>query len=55
MKPIGSLQLALKGHAVQWVWGGVVRWGRKNFIRTRYRQRRFSISLQEIWQNSDVN
>jgi hypothetical protein len=32
------------GHAVQWVWG-IVRSGREDFIRTRYRQRRFSICL----------
>jgi hypothetical protein len=43
-----------KGHAVQWVWG-IVRWGRGDFIRTRYRQRRFSIALQEIWRNDDMS
>jgi hypothetical protein len=43
-----------KGHAVQWVWG-IVRWGRGDFIRTRYRQRRFSISLQEIWRDDAMN
>jgi hypothetical protein len=43
-----------KGLAVQWVWG-IVRWEREDFIPTRYRQRRFSTSLQEIWRNSDMH
>jgi len=43
-----------KGHAVQWIWG-IVRWERGDVIRTRYRQRRFSISLQEIWRNDAMN
>jgi hypothetical protein len=37
-----------KEHAVRWIWG-IVRWGSGDFIRTRYRRRLFSTSLQEIW------
>jgi hypothetical protein len=37
-----------KEHAVRWIWG-IVRWGSGDFMRTRYRRRLFSTSLQEIW------
>ena len=50
----GKPATCAKGHAMQWVWG-IVRWGRGDFIRTRDRQRRFSISLQEIWRNDVMN
>jgi hypothetical protein len=43
-----------KGHAVQWDWE-IVRWGRGDFIRTRYRRRRFLNSLQEIWRTGDIH
>jgi hypothetical protein len=36
-----------KGPAVQWAWG-IVRLRCGDFIRTRYRRRRFSTPLQEI-------
>jgi hypothetical protein len=43
-----------KGLAVLWDWG-IVRWGRGDFIRTRYRLRRFSTSLQEIRRTGDIH
>jgi hypothetical protein len=33
-----------KGLALQWAWG-IVRWGRRVFMRTRYHRRLFSASL----------
>ncbi len=50
----GKPAACFKGHAVQWIWG-IVRWERGDVIRTRYRQRRFSISLQQIWRNDAMN
>ena len=43
-----------KGFAVQWNWG-IVRFGCGDFIRTRYRRRRFSTSSQEIWRTGDIH
>ena len=50
----GKPATCAKGHAMQWVWW-IVRWGRGDFIRTRYRRRRFSTSLQEIWRSGDIH
>ena len=43
-----------EGNAVQWLWG-IVRWGREDFIRTRYRRKLFSTSLQEICRAGDTH
>ena len=50
----GKPETCSRGHAVQWVWG-IVRWGSVDFIRTRYRLRRFSTSVQEIWRIGDIH
>jgi hypothetical protein len=50
----GKLAAYSKGHEVQWVWG-IVRWRRRDFIRSRYRRRRFSTSLQIIWLTRDIH
>jgi hypothetical protein len=54
MQPMKTRQLAPKGLRCNGA-GGFVRWGCGDFIRTRYRRRRFSTSLQEIWRTGDIH
>jgi hypothetical protein len=49
----GRPESCSKGHALQWAWG-IVRCGRGDFVRTRYRRRLFSASLQEICRAGDA-
>ena len=53
MQPMGSRQLAPRACGAMGL--GIVRWRRRDFIRTRYRRRRFSSSLQKIWRNGDIH
>jgi len=50
----GKRAACSKGHAVQWAWG-IVRWGHRDFIRTRYRRRLFSTSLQVVLRTGDIH
>ena len=50
----GKPAIYSKGFAVQWDWG-IARLGCGDYIRTRYRRRRFSTSLQEIWRTGDIH
>lgn len=54
MQPMGSRQRAPKGMRCKGS-RGIVRLGLGEFIRTRYRRRRFSTSIQEIWQTRDIH
>jgi hypothetical protein len=51
---VGKPATCSKRHAVQRGWG-IARWRGVDFIRTRYRQLRFSTSVQEIWRSSDIH
>ena len=50
----GNPATCSKAHAVQWVWE-ILRLKRGEFIRTRYRRRRFSTSWQEIRRTGDIH
>jgi len=43
-----------KEHAVRWIWG-IVRWRSGDCMRTRYRRRLFSSSLQKIWRTGNIH
>jgi len=50
----GKPSTCSKEHAVRWIWG-IARWRSGHFIRTRYRRRLFSTSIQEIWRTGGIH